>query len=460
MSASSRDIGVDSTVAIERDAGVRVHGESVLAGSPGPWLMVNAVRNYDWGCHTTLARLQGRLPCGRPEAELWAGAHPVAPSEIVVPEDGAVSLLTAIDRDPLHMLGTDCVERFGVRLPFLLKVLAVKRALSIQVHPSSDQARQGFDREEEDGVPAELRTYVDPFAKPELLVPVSTFVALAGFRPGEKALRMLESLGVPALAPVTHELAGRSGATGCARALIRLATWPRAQRTALAGAILRGVELLLEDRSDGRDGRDPAPPALTEEDRIGLEWVLRLANQHDGDPLIVAPLLLTLHHLAPRQAMYVPAGVPHVYLSGTGIEVMASSDNVVRGGLTTKRVHGDALRDVLDPDAQPVLDPQPAVATARETWWQPPSPEFALSRLVIDGSAVTLRRDPEDLPGPEVFLCLQGEVTVASSRRTISLRPGRAAYVAPCPEAPVLAGAGEVFRVVAGLTTTRRTATG
>lgn len=460
MSASSRDIGADCRViAVEADAEVRVQRGTVLGGSPGPWPMVNSLRHYDWGCSTTLARLQSRLPSGRPEAELWAGAHPAAPSDIVVPEEGAVSLLTAIGRDPLQMLGADCVERFGARLPFLLKVLAVKRALSIQVHPSPGQARQGFDREEQDGVPSRLRTYVDPFAKPELLVPVSTFVALAGLRPCEDALRMLEPLGVAALAPVIRELKGMPGRSGCANALIMLSTWPRAERSELAGAIRRAVRPLLESSSPGRGGHGDAPPGLGEEERVSLEWVLRLADQHDSDPLIVAPLLLQLHRLAPRRAMYLPPGVPHAYLSGTGIEVMASSDNVVRGGLTTKRVDADALRDVLDPDAQPVLDLEPAAESARETWWRPSSPEFALSRMVIEGPGVALRRTPEDLPGPEVFFCLQGEVTVASHRRTTNLRQGNAAYLAPCPEAPVLSGAGEVFRVVAGFATARRKAT-
>jgi mannose-6-phosphate isomerase len=208
-----------------------------LAGAPGPWQMVNAVREYEWGSRRALAALQGREPSGRPEAELWMGAHWTAPSRLRLTDGSEISLAAAIQADPVAVLGRDCMERFGARLPFMLKVLAVQRALSIQVHPSLAQAVAGFAREQAAGIPQAERSYVDPYAKPEMLLPVTEFAALVGLRRRDRVIQMLSGLDVPALRPVMLALKSQAGQAGPASALATLAIWPRPQRHALASSI-------------------------------------------------------------------------------------------------------------------------------------------------------------------------------------------------------------------------------
>ena len=282
--------------------------------APGPWKMANPVREYDWGSTGALAALQGREPSGRPEAELWMGAHPAAPSRLRQPDGSEVSLAAAIDADPVAVLGRECTTRFGARLPFLLKVLAVARALSIQVHPSPAQAAAGFAREQ-----------AGPAAGG---APVRGPVRQAGDAPARYRVRRT---GRPAPTGPDHPDASEAGRSGppsgaagpdvaggtgrpgrCAGDLGRLAT----------GSAERAGQLDLRTRTwlARRHGRKPGS-----DERSSLDWVITLAEQHPDDPLVVAPLLLRLYRLAPGQAIYLPHGVPHAYLAGVEVEIMASS---------------------------------------------------------------------------------------------------------------------------------------
>ena len=411
-----------------------------LMGAPGPWKMANPVREYDWGSTGALAALQGREPSGQPEAEFWMGAHPAASSCLRQPDGNKVSLAAAIDADPVAVLGQECTTRFGARLPFLLKVLAVARALSIQVHPSPAQAAAGFAGEQAAGVPQAERSYTDPYAKPEMLLPVTEFAALAGLRRQDQVIQMLTSLNIPALRPALAALESGAGQAGPAGVLAMLATWPRAQRGALARSICA--------RAHGLLGATAA--SLDPDQRSSLEWVITLAGQYPGDPLVVAPLLLRLHRLPPGQPIYLPSGVPHAYLSGVGVEIMASSDNVVRGGLTSKRVDSRSLADLLDPDAAPWLAVPWVTLSPGEVRWQPPVPDFALSRVVVDNVPVTLFREPNDPAGPEVLLCLNGQVTVSSDGRDVGLRSGQSAFLSASASPAVVAGGGQVYRATVG----------
>ena len=217
-------------------------------------------------------------------------------------------------------------------------------------------------------------------------------------------------------------------------------TWPPPSRRALASSIRDCARRLL----------DGPATSLDADERSSLEWVITLADQHPGDALVVAPLILRPHRLQPGQAMYLPAGVPHAYLSGMGLEIMASSDNVVRGGLTSKHVDGQALVHLLDPDASPLLEVPLVALSPHEVRWQPPVPDFALSRVVTDTMPVTLSRQPGDPVGPEVLLCLYGEVTVSSDGGSLSLRGGQSAFLCASASPAVLAGRGEVYRATVG----------
>ncbi|WP_300612890.1 mannose-6-phosphate isomerase, class I, partial [Trebonia sp.] len=202
-------------------------------------LLEPVVQPYAWGSRTVIAELQGRpAPTVRPEAELWIGAHPSAPS--VVDRAGHRTTLDAvIAADPGRELGAECARRFGGQLPFLLKVLAPEKALSIQVHPSREQAETGFRAENERGLPPgdKARNYVDDWPKPEILCALTRFEVLAGMRPAADAAALLRALAVPDLEPLAADLAATDGPQALTGALTRVLTWPAAERQPLIGAV-------------------------------------------------------------------------------------------------------------------------------------------------------------------------------------------------------------------------------
>ena len=393
------------------------------------------IQPYAWGSRTTLARMQGRhVPSDGPEAELWVGAHPKAPAVL----SGAGALTDVIAADPEHQLGSTLVRRFGPTLPFLLKVLAVEAPLSLQAHPSRAQAEAGYDAERsaagED--PADHR-YADRWPKPELLVALSPFTALCGFRPPEGAAAWVERLGVPALRPLAERVAaGRAALPGLLADLLTGTARP------IDGAVPDVVAQLAV-----------AAAGLAEDGDGDAACLLEVAAAYPADAGVLAALLLNVVRLAPGEAVHLPPGNLHAYVRGTGIEVMANSDNVLRGGLTPKAVHVPELLRVLDFDAEPprVLRPERVGAE----WVYPvPVEEFRLSRLDVEGAPVTL-----DRRGPQLLLCVAGEVTCSPAAQpaegddaggTLRLTAGQAAYAAADDPEVTLRGSGTVFRATAG----------
>lgn len=335
--------------------------------------MINAIQPYAWGSRTALASLRGEASSERPEAELWMGAHPIAPSRV-----NGESLLARIERDPQNMLGNRVFEAFGARLPFLFKVLAAELPLSLQAHPTAEQARTGFDREEATGIArnAPNRNYKDRDHKPELVCALTEFDALCGFRPLEEARALFDAIGGASLAPLREIL--RTGTMRDAFAwLVELAEPRPVILDTLAGC----------ERIGGFEG--------------SRSWAARLAELHPNDVGVVCSLLLHHVRLAPGEALYLPAGNLHAYLQGVAVEIMASSDNVLRGGLTEKHVDVPELLSVLDFSTRPLEVLRP-VREDQEEVWQTPAREFRLSRVTVDGAVELATR------GPEILLCTSG----------------------------------------------------
>nr|WP_141587312.1 mannose-6-phosphate isomerase, class I [Actinomadura sp. WMMA1423] len=369
--------------------------------------LTTAIRPYDWGSRTALPGLLGVEPTGRPQAELWAGAHPAAPSLV----DGT-PLGALIDRDPIGMLGAACVDRFGPTLPYLLKVLAVERPLSLQVHPTTEQAKAGFAREEAQGIPADdpTRTYKDPFHKPEMVCALTEFHGLCGFRDPAETAGLLEGLKVPELDP-----------------------WIATLRTEPPAEALRAVLAeMLDERS--RPLRDAVEPALT-----GV--YADIARAHPGDPGVLAALLLDHVRLEPGEALFLGAGVPHSYLGGLAIEVMANSDNVVRCGLTSKHIDVPELMRVVEfaPSRPHRVEP------ASDRCYRTAAEEFTLVRH-------DLAETPEDLPAglPQTLLCLDGEARL-TAEPALTLTRGEAAFLPAGAPAARLTGHGTLYRVLPGI---------
>ncbi|MEV4820444.1 mannose-6-phosphate isomerase, class I [Micromonospora sp. NPDC049274] len=379
------------------------------------------IRDYAWGSRSAIAMLQGRpVPSAGPEAELWLGAHPGAPAS--VERAGLrVSLCDLVRDEPGQWLGQRVADRFGTRLPFLLKVLAADAPLSLQAHPDAEQARVGFAAEA--CRPVEERTYSDPHHKPELLVALTPFEALCGFRDPLESAEALAAFGVPELAPVVAAL--RAGPAGLATAVRTLLGWPVAQRDGLLRAVLASA-------ADGPDA----------------DLARRLAAFYPGDPGVLVALLLHHLRLVPGEAIWMPAGNLHAYLSGCGVEIMAASDNVLRGGLTPKRVDVDELLRVLRFEVldEPVRAAQPVGPGV--DCWPVPVDDFALHRVRV-GAAV-----PEvtlSLPGPRVVLCGAGSVTVDDGAGALTLVSGEAAIGTAAGEPLRVGGNGEAYVATSGL---------
>ena len=320
--------------------------------------LAGRLKYYDWGSTTALADLRGIEPSGRPEAELW------------------------FDADDL---------------PYLVKVLAVQRTLSIQAHPAAEQAHRGFAAEEAAGLPVDHpgRSFVDDRAKPELVCAVTPFEALCGFRPVGEAIEVAGALGLPGDIAVMLDEGPDA--------------WPSVVAGALGGRWDSAIDTLVEQCTAGMDG----PFAET------ADLVSRLADQHPGDPALTVVPLLAHRRLQPGEALHVGPGVLHAYVAGMAVEVMAPGDNVLRGGLTTKHIDVPALIEAIDPAVAPPPVQAPAADVADLHRYDVPVDDFATWRLAA--TAV----DVEERIGPDLVLSMAGTTTVGD----LTLGPGCAAMV-------------------------------
>jgi mannose-6-phosphate isomerase len=345
-------------------------------------LLQPVIRPYAWGSRYGIAAFQGRpVPAPGPEAELWMGAHPSAPSGLAGRPETLDEVIAA---DPDRELGGEIVARFGPRLPFLLKILAADKALSVQLHPSRAQAQAGFRAENERGLPPgdPARNYVDDWPKPELLCAVTPFEVLGGLRSPAEAAAILRALEVDQLRPLVARLEAAADDRVLGEVLASVLQWPA------PGELAAEVAAACARQAPGSRG----PYAVA----------ARVAADFPRDPGVVAVLLMRHAVLQPGQAVFMPAGGLHAYLKGTGIELLANSDNVVRAGLTGKHIDVPELLKLLDPAVEvPILSP--VVLAEGVTGYDTPAPEFRLHVLDTAGQAV-------DLPGtgPRIVLCAQG----------------------------------------------------
>ncbi|GAA1446615.1 mannose-6-phosphate isomerase, class I [Leifsonia poae] len=394
----------------------------------------NTPRDYAWGSTTAIAGLLGTTPSGHPEAELWLGAHAGSPSVILDPSQtgGAADLASWIAHEPGSALGE------GVkRLPYLLKVLAAAGPLSLQAHPSNAQAAAGFARENAAGIPLDSpdRNYKDASHKPELIFAVSdTFDALCGFRDVERSARLFARIADTAADGERATIAAFAETlTGEPAAVLRSATeWLLGGDPAVAQLVDAVVTTTASVDAD------PAGDDLA----VAADTVRMLAAAFPGDPGIVLALLLNRATLRAGQVLYLPAGNIHAYLRGLGIELMAASDNVLRGGLTPKRIDVPELVSILDfspIDATPLEPERPAPGVEV---FRPEEPDFALDHVVVGDGVDEVRLA---LPGAAIALCTAGEVTIDGAHGRITVARGESVFVTPDEEALTISGSGTLF---------------
>jgi mannose-6-phosphate isomerase len=390
----------------------------------------NPVQHYSWGSRTAIPELLGKpSPAAEPWAELWMGAHPVAPSEVEGP-DGREPLDVFIARNPEAVLGAEVAARFAGRLPFLFKVLAAAEPLSIQAHPGPSQAREGFERENRAGLAldAPQRCYRDANHKPELICALTPFHALNRFRePGEIADR-IAALGEPVLEAPAAALRDRADRDGLAAFFETVWTLSEPARArAIASAV----------RWAGRGGGA---------DRAA-HWVSALAGRYPSDIGVLAPLLLNVVELAPGEAMFLGPGELHAYLEGVGIEIMANSDNVLRGGLTRKHVDVRELLRTLAFRAGPIERLRARAVGSGESCYDTPAEEFALGVVEVrPDRAWTAARGH----GIEILLCTAGSGRIAGAGVHAVAR-GDCFVVPAAAPAYVVEGSLTLFRAASGV---------
>jgi len=370
----------------------------------------NGVQNYVWGSADAIPLFVGDKASGVPVAEMWMGTHPLKPS-------------TAIDADGAER---PLAEVAG-ELPFMVKLLAAAQPLSLQVHPSRSLAQAGYDREDEAGIPLDSpqRVYKDRNHKPEMVYALSTFDSLIGFRPTAEILRVLGPLDTPLSQRLADDLRADPGFAG----------------------IVRRVEWLLSSGIDPGEihqivGACRALAALGMDIKRAYRTVVEIADHHPDDIGVVISLMLNRMTLQPGEAAYLETGVMHAHLSGLCLEVMATSDNVLRAGLTTKHVDPTGLVACLDIGMARVARVTPDFVDSDTEVFSPADVEFALAVTQISHAApegVELVRAPAS-----VVICTGGEVTVSTAAgEKVTLHRGESAYLGP-DERAVVQGLGEL----------------
>jgi len=380
--------------------------------------LTNEIRSYAWGSHTAIAEFLGRLSASaEPEAELWIGAYPGFASRL---PDGK-TLAQFIAEDPEAALGAAAVARFGPRLPFLMKVLAIGSPLSLQAHPNAAQAVAGFAAEEAAGVPLDdpTRNYRDARHKPEMLCALTPVEALCGFRAVEDTVAMLGELAVPEL-------------EGLREALVE-------------SGLQRGVRWILDLADDDIPVVVPALARALPSVDIGtyssaLHWLSRLADQYRRDRGVILALLCDFVRLEPGEALVIPAGMLHAYLSGVGVELMAESDNVLRGGLTAKHVDVADLQRILDlHSAVPEVLRGEKEGLGR-TRFPAGIDEFELCRVEV-ADAVALEGNR-----PTLVLTVEGSARLRATDGTVlDLPRGHAAFLSAAEKDVEISGPAVVF---------------
>lgn len=392
------------------------------------YILKNPVQNYAWGSKTAIAELIGTRPDpNMPQAELWMGAHPKAPSLVKVNE-AWVSLAEIIAAHPVQVLGKTAAAKFGNRLPYLFKVLAAARPLSLQAHPSLSQARQGYRKENDLGLALDApnRNYRDENHKPECICAMTPFWALNGFRKIPEILALFKRIDSRGLDPSLGRLQNDPNSNGLKSFFQSLMTLPPELKKETADDVATKAQSL--------GAGEPV-----------FRWILQLAEEYPGDIGILSPLFLNLIQLQPGQAMFLPSGELHAYLDGVGIELMANSDNVLRGGLTPKHIDVQELLKVLNFEQRQVQILEPNISDNHEHFYGCDAEEFVLSSISVKPTSVY---ESAVNRSAEIVLCTAGaaDITNSVNHESVSLKKGTSLVIPAAVQKYVIEGNAVLFK--------------
>jgi mannose-6-phosphate isomerase len=366
-------------------------------------------RHYDWGGFDYIpALLNTSNDVKKPFAEYWMGTHPQAPCEVMI--NGEEKILRDMIAANPQLIGEQVKERFG-ELPYLLKVLDVKDMLSIQVHPSKKEAEQDFAKENAAGIPlnSPQRNYKDANHKPELMVALGDFWLLHGFKPEPQLHYILQT--IPEL-NYLEEYFKEGGYAGLYKYIMEM---PQQEvDVVLTPLVERITDLYRQNKLEKK-----------QEDFWAARAAIHFSNNGHIDRGIFSVYLFNLVHLQPGQAIFQDAGVPHAYLEGQNVEIMASSDNVLRGGLTSKHIDvPELLRHVKCETTHP--DVLPGIKKQGAWVYHTPAPDFELSRYaLINGETISFTASTA-----EIIILTHGVATLSADGVSVELKAGQPAAVA------------------------------
>jgi len=393
-----------------------------------PLRLKNKIQEYNWGSKTAIPSILGLpAPSKNPMAELWMGAHPKAPSEVEI--DGRwVRLDKLISDEPEAVLGKKVASKFCNQLPFLFKIIAAEKPLSIQAHPNKEQAINGFERENRLGIPLDAleRNYKDKNHKPEILCAITRFEALKGFRNIEEIVYLLKS-SVPNSLREEIEILERDGLKPFFSAIMNLKG--KKKEEAISELLLNSQKLK----------NDPI-----------FSLVLRLNKHFPKDIGIFSPLILNIYVLEPGEAIFLPAGELHAYIKGVGVELMANSDNVLRGGLTHKHVDVKELLNIVRFESSPIQKIKPIASGKIEVIYPAPVEEFALHKISLrEGTSFSSAEDR----AVEIMIVLEGNVKIdiPETERHMKLKRGNSVLIPSIMPKYLLSGNATIYKATVPL---------
>ncbi len=367
-----------------------------------PFRLKNKIQEYDWGSKVAIPSLLGLPSSNTPMAELWMGAHPKAPSEVEI-NGKWIRLDELISKYPRDILGEDVANKFSNELPFLFKIIAAERPLSIQAHPNKEQAIEGFEREERLGIPIDApnRNYKDRNHKPEILCAITEFEALKGFRRIEEIIHFMEKAVPNSLKEEIRVLKEDRNKEGLRLFYSSIMKMEKRQKEDT-------LSELLENARKNRD--DPV-----------FSLVMRLNDFFPYDIGIISPLILNRCILRPEEAIFIPAGELHAYIKGVGVELMANSDNVLRGGLTHKHVDVDELLRILRFDYYGNAEIIRPVYRDNEAVYPTPAEEFLLSNIRLKKNKEFVSSEKRSI---EILIVLEGDAIIKDEKEIMEIKKG------------------------------------
>ena len=390
-------------------------------------LLQNTVQFYAWGSTSAIpALLNKNNPSGKPWAELWMGAHPKAPSYV---NSGGQrqSLIEWIRQYPHDILGHRISERFHNKLPYLFKVLAAAKPLSIQAHPDRAQAKEGFQRENDQDIPldAPTRNYKDDNHKPECICALSQFHALCGFRPISEIVGLMTAACPMGLSRQLDRLKTNPDSHGLRKFYTDLMTMDPAKQKRVVAEAIQNMDKIY--------------------DRDAAMWIKKLSQAYPSDIGILSPVLLNLICLEPGQALFLPAGALHAYLTGLGIELMANSDNVLRGGLTAKHIDVPELLRVVNFEPCPVDLLETMDCGVTEKVYITPVEEFVLSLISVSAENSYTSSTQRSA---EILLCSDGQAAMQDigTQDNLNIKQGDSVLIPAAVKAYKISGNARFYK--------------